>query len=134
MSDKPVFLLLLVLALVAPATHAAGAAATDEEARKFTVKLGDYRFDPNTIEVIAGRPVELTLVNRDFLTPHNLTLQDQAAGLAVDADVQPGISVTVRFTPRAPGTYTFYCNKRLLFFKSHREQGMEGHLIVREKP
>ena len=25
-----------------------------------------------------------------------------------------------------PGTYSFYCDKQLLFFPNHREEGMEG--------
>jgi hypothetical protein len=28
------------------------------------------------------------------------------------------------------GEYPFYCSKKLLFFKSHREKGMEGMLEV----
>jgi len=27
--------------------------------------------------------------------------------------------------------FAFYCDKRLLFFKSHHEKGMEGRLDVR---
>ncbi len=37
---------------------------------------------------------------------------------------------TVRFTPREPGAYPFYCDKKLLFFPSHRERGMEGVIEV----
>lgn len=37
---------------------------------------------------------------------------------------------TVRFTPNAAGEYPYYCEKRLLFFKSHRDKGMEGVLEV----
>jgi hypothetical protein len=29
------------------------------------------------------------------------------------------------------GTFPFYCDKKLLFFKSHHERGQEGHLEVR---
>jgi plastocyanin len=50
----------------------------------------------------------------------------------VDQDVGDGKSATVRFTPTHPGTFVFYCDKKLLFFKSHREKGMEGRLEVRE--
>ncbi|QAU35506.1 hypothetical protein [Janthinobacterium sp. 17J80-10] len=31
-----------------------------------------------------------------------------------------------------PGTYAFYCAKRLLGFKSHRQRGMAGVLEARE--
>ncbi len=38
----------------------------------------------------------------------------------------------IRFTPTRVGSYPFYCNKKLLFFESHREKGMEGILEVVE--
>ena len=79
----------------------------------------------------AGRPFELTLFNMDVLTRHNFTLKATDPGLELETDISPGTSVTVRLTPEVPGTYTFYCNKKLLFMKSHRERGMEGKLIVR---
>jgi len=49
-------------------------------------------------------------------------------------DIGAGETKTVRFTPVAPGTYTFYCKSKLLWFKSHREHGMEGTLTVLAKP
>jgi plastocyanin len=97
-----------------------------------TVTLADHRFTPDRLEVRVGQPVALTLVNRDRITPHNITLLNKAAGLDIDTDVPAGTSVTVEFTPSAAGTYTFYCDKKLPFLKSHREQGMEGTLIVRD--
>jgi hypothetical protein len=39
--------------------------------------------------------------------------------------------VTVKFTPAVAGTFAIYCDKKLLFFKSHREKGQEGTLEVR---
>jgi len=39
---------------------------------------------------------------------------------------------TVRFTPTKTGVYPMYCSKKLLFFASHREKGMEGELEVVE--
>ena len=48
-------------------------------------------------------------------------------------DLQPDeIIVSVRFTPVRPGRLTFFCDKKLLFFKSHREKGMTGTIEVRE--
>jgi plastocyanin len=96
-----------------------------------TLTLGDYRFDPDSIEVRSGQPVVLTLINKDGVTPHNFTLQDTAAGLDIDTGVSAGSTSTVTFTPEKPGTYTFYCSKKLPFMKSHRARGMEGTLIVR---
>jgi plastocyanin len=98
--------------------------------RSIAVKMGDYRFTPDEIAVRAGETVQLQLTNTDSLTPHNFTLKAENAGLDVDTDVSAGKTETVDITPLVPGTYKFYCNKKLLFFKSHRDRGMEGNLIV----
>jgi plastocyanin len=98
--------------------------------RSIAVKMGDYRFAPDEITVRAGETVQLQLTNTDSLTPHNFTLKAENAGLDVDTDVSAGKTETADITPRVPGTYKFYCNKKLLFFKSHRDRGMEGTLIV----
>lgn len=94
------------------------------------VHLGDYRYMPDSITVKSGETVRLKLTNTDKLTPHNFTLKAEGAGLDVDVDVSAGKTETVDITPLAPGSYTFYCNKKLPFFKSHRERGMEGTLVV----
>lgn len=99
-------------------------------AQEVSLRLGDYRYTPDTIEVQAGRPVALTLTNTDALMPHNFTLQDAAAGLAIDTDISAGTTAVVNFTAVKPGTYRFFCDKKLPFMKSHRERGMEGTLRV----
>jgi hypothetical protein len=45
--------------------------------------------------------------------------------------VPAGKTEIIRFTPTQRGLFTFYCDKKLLFFKSHRDKGMEGLLDVR---
>ncbi len=99
-------------------------------ARSIQVTLGDYRFKPDSITVDSGETVQLELTNTDSLTPHNFTLKDAPAGLDVDIDVSAGKTEIVDITPLAPGTYKYYCNKKLLFMKSHRDRGMEGTLVV----
>ena len=98
--------------------------------RSIAVEMGDYRFIPDEITVRAGETIQLHLTNTDRLTPHNFTLKAEKAGLNVDTDVSAGKTQAVDITPLVPGTYPFYCNKKLLFFKSHRDRGMEGTLIV----
>lgn len=100
--------------------------------QRATVIVDSYAYTPNHLVVRAGRPVELTLTSVTMLTPHNFILNDPAAGFAVEQDVGAGKSVVVRFTPTRPGMFTFYCDKKLLFFASHREKGMEGRLEARE--
>lgn len=124
-------LLLFTLNLVASPWSAA---ATDDGAQKFAVELGDYRYHPDTIEVTTGGKVILELHNRDSITPHNFTLKDESVGLNIDTNVPAGKTVKVEFTAPAAGSYTFYCNKKLLFLESHRERGMKGTLMVHAAP
>ena len=122
--DALIVLATLLLATVTSATRG------QESPQEISLSLGDYHFTPDSLEVQAGRPVVLTLTNTDMLTPHNFTLQDAAAGLDIDTDVSAGSTSVIEFTPVKPGSYTFFCNKKLLFMKSHRERGMEGTLRV----
>ena len=118
-------LLFACLLLLAPLVQAAAPVRTIE------VKMGDYRFMPDLITVQAGNTVRLVFTNTDSITPHNFTLKAKSAGMNVDIDVSAGDTKSVELTPTTPGIYTFYCDKRFLFFESHRERGMEGKLVVR---
>jgi hypothetical protein len=51
--------------------------------------------------------------------------------LRIHEEIPAGETVTVRFTPMVTGSFSIYCDKKLLFFKSHREKGMEAVLEVR---
>ena len=93
--------------------------------------LDDFRFIPDTFEVTAGHPVRLTLTNTDRITPHNFIIDNEQAGLNINTTVSAGKSTIIEFTPTTPGSYTFYCSKKLPFMKSHRQKGMEGTLIVK---
>ncbi len=95
--------------------------------QRATITLDSYSYGPDRLIAQAGKPVELTLTSVTTITPHNFIIKE----LAVEQDVGAGKTVTVRFTPMQPGTYLFYCDKKLLFLPSHREKGMEGRLEVR---
>lgn len=104
----------------------------DDGVQRATVILDSYSYSPAHLVVRVGKPVELTLKSVTFLVPHNFVLKEPAAGLDIDQNVGAGDTVTIRFTPTNTGIYTFYCDKKLLFFPSHREEGMEGSLEVTE--
>lgn len=104
--------------------------ADQDDIKVFEIKLGDYRFLPHKIQLIAGQPAILRLVNTDNITPHNFSLEDSGGGFDIDVDVLAGETIDVELTPAVAGQYTFYCGNKLLFMKSHREKGMEGTLIV----
>ncbi len=94
--------------------------------------IGDeYSFTPEHIIVRVNVPVELRIRKTNFLVPHNIIIDEPEAGIAVKESfgTKPKI---IRFTPKQTGKFPFYCDKKLLFFKSHREKGMEGVLEVVE--
>lgn len=99
--------------------------------QRATIILDSYSYTPNHVIVQAGKPVELFLTSITTITPHNFLLKDEATGLVIERDVGAGRTVTLQFTPVKPGIYQFYCDKKLLFFPSHQEKGMEGTLEVR---
>lgn len=123
------FTLLLTCLLSASILYA------DSTSRKIIeVKLGDYRYMPENIQLVVGQPVILHLVNTDSFTPHNFTLEDASDGLDVNVDIPAGESVDVQLMPLWQGSHTFYCTNKLWLMDSHREKGMEGTLTVIPRP
>lgn len=92
---------------------------------------GDYYYDPNYIIVKVNRPVELKVKKAAGYIPHNLVAKAPEAGIDFNIDLK-GDPQTVRFTPTKTGTYPIYCDKSILWFKTHREKGMEGMIEVVE--
>lgn len=99
--------------------------------QRATILLDSYSYTPSHIVVQSGKPVEFKLISNTLLTPHNFVLKDAGLGVDIDETVWGGGTEVVRFTPSQPGRYTFYCDKKLPFFPSHREEGMEGTLEVK---
>lgn len=92
---------------------------------------GEYFYDPNYIVVKVNKPVELKVKKAAGYIPHNLVAKAPEAGIEFNIDLK-GDPQTVRFTPKKTGKYPIYCDKSLLFFKTHREKGMEGMIEVVE--
>jgi plastocyanin domain-containing protein len=95
------------------------------------IEGGSYFFKPNHVIVKVNVPVELTVSVENGLIPHTFVIQSPEAGISVDEKLS-GDAKNIRFTPRTVGKFHFYCKNKLLFFKSHREKGMEGVLEVVE--
>ncbi|MGR9099806.1 MAG: cupredoxin domain-containing protein [Gammaproteobacteria bacterium] len=91
----------------------------------------NYSFNPDRIVVKANVPVVLRVKKEKGFIPHDFTLKNAAAGIEIkeSLDEKPKI---IRFTPTQAGTMTFYCGEKFLFFKSHRDKGMQGTLEVVE--
>jgi plastocyanin len=88
-----------------------------------------YRFGPSEVRVSPGQSVRLTLTN-DSSMPHNIEFEFPDGEVEFPQNLEPGETGTLEFlAPGEPGTYTFYCP-----VGNHREQGMEGVLIVEAGP
>ena len=99
--------------------------------QKVEVLAGSYFFKPSYIIVKLNVPVELTIRKEAGATPHDIVISAPEAGINVQESLGTEPKV-IKFTPTKVGKYPFYCDKRFLFFKSHRERGMEGTLEVIE--
>jgi nitrite reductase (NO-forming) len=93
--------------------------------QQLTVRaLDTMRFDPGTLNVPVGQPVQLTLKNDGALI-HDLALSDGvAAPFTVEANGKASASATL--TIMQPGTYTYVCAQ-----PGHEAAGMKGTLVAR---
>jgi plastocyanin len=92
---------------------------------------GEYYFDPSVVVVKVNVPVELTVKKMGGITPHDIVLKAPQA----DLDVKISLSSEpkkINFMATKTGSYPFECSERFLFFKSHKDRGMQGVLEVVE--
>ena len=102
----------------------AGPISSSAGAQPVTVTVGNsMSFDPATISVTAGRPVELMLRNNGQM-PHDLTLSDGVAQ-PVKITANGGQTAGGSFTIDKPGNYTFECS-----MPGHAAAGMRGTITV----
>lgn len=90
---------------------------------------GEFFFNPNYIVVKVNKPVELKVKKTAGYILHNLIVKAPEAGIDFTIDLKSD-SQAVRFTPIKTGKYPIYCDKKMFWFKSHREKGMEGLIEV----
>jgi plastocyanin domain-containing protein len=99
--------------------------------QRISVLGGEYFYDPDYIIVKVNVPVELKIRKEPSIVPHNIIAKESDAGIDFKESIGTDPKV-IKFTPKKIGKYPFYCDKRLLFLKGHRERGMEGILEVTE--
>ena len=133
---RTIALLLLItfhfIALNAQAQEKVYRAAIDGDGvQRVQITGGSYYYEPNHIIVKINVPVELTFKKDPGIAPHNILIKAPEAGIDINEDMRTE-PVTVTFTPVKTGKFAMYCDKRFLFFKNHREKGMEGILEVVE--
>jgi plastocyanin len=90
---------------------------------------GEYYFDPNYIVVKVNVPVELSVKKATGYVPHNIAVNAPEAGIGFKVDLSDK-DKTVKFTPTKVGKYEMMCDKKLLWFKSHKDRGMDGFIEV----
>lgn len=99
--------------------------------QRVEVLAGDYFFRPGHIVVKVNVPVELMARKETFITPHDIVIDAPEAGISIKESLEREPR-SFTFTPTKAGKYPVYCDKKLLFMKSHRAKGMEGILEVVE--
>jgi uncharacterized cupredoxin-like copper-binding protein len=129
-----------VLLLAGLLSACAGGAAPTQ----ITVTMTEFGFEPNSITVTAGSPVELTLVNEgaiehDFVIEvipvtdvsssnsgeHHMST-DEHSEFDLHTSTAAGETNTLTFTPTESGTYQIICS-----VPGHLDAGMTGELIVK---
>ena len=128
--------MLKILASLALVAAAAAPAQNFSRAALVKVTLADYKFIPPTIQLRAGTPVILRLVNaagqpHEFAAPEffkSATVRPSDAksiNKEGEAEVAGGKQVDIALVPKA-GTYHLQCNK-----PGHAILGMEGTIVVK---
>jgi uncharacterized cupredoxin-like copper-binding protein len=93
-------------------------------AQQVTLTVGNsMSFEPATIRVNAGQPVELILRN-DGQMPHDFTLSNGVAQ-PVKVTANAGQTASATFALHQPGAYTFECS-----MPGHALAGMHGTITV----
>lgn len=107
------------------------AAIDNDGTQRAEIIGGEYFFEPYHIIVKINVPVELRVRKKPGIVPHDIIVNAPEAGINFKEDLSKEPKV-IKFTPKKAGKYPVYCSKKLLFFKSHKERGMEGLLEVIE--
>ena len=76
-------------------------------------------------------PVELKIRKEPGVIPHDIVLKAPEAGIDFRQELKETPEIS-KFTPTKTVTYPFTCDKKLLFFESHKDKGMTGTLEVRD--
>lgn len=89
------------------------------------VRTSEWKFEPGTFSVEAGKSVTLVLRNVGKIE-HDLKVSSlTAAGKEVELAAKAGEAASVEFTPDKPGIYEITCT-----LPGHKSAGMVGKLEV----
>ncbi|MBI4493153.1 MAG: cupredoxin domain-containing protein [Chloroflexi bacterium] len=92
---------------------------------ELVVKASEWKFEPNTFRVDAGKPTKLVLRNMGKIE-HDLTIPGLAAGgREVKLEAKAGETASVEFTADKPGVYEVACT-----LPAHKDAGMVAKVEV----
>ncbi len=97
--------------------------------QRLEMEGGEYYFKPERVVLKVGVPVELFVRKTPGFIPHNIVMDSGDAGMSFKENFDKK-GITIKFTPTETGDFEFWCDKKFLFFKSHRAKGMEGVIEV----
>ena len=101
---------------------AASASAADAPVVNVT-GMDNMKFDPSTIQVKAGQPVNIAFKNGGII-PHDFVTTGADTNVKL-LNVPSGQTKTATFLANKPGTYQVICNQ-----PGHKEAGMVAQIVV----
>jgi len=90
--------------------------------REIHITAKKFDFTPDTITLKKGEPVVLVISSQD--RNHGFNLR----GFGIRADIKPGGTARIRFTPNKTGRFTFSCD----VFCGDGHEDMTGTIVVTE--
>ena len=125
--------LLLSACAVSPEANTVASAPNFANATPVEIKLTNFAFQPDDLQLRAGQPYAISFTNEGF--PHDWTAPEFFANAQIApadmakvnggmVDVAPGNTVVVHLVP-ARGSYQIICAK-----PGHADRGMTGSISV----
>jgi plastocyanin domain-containing protein len=125
------FISLFLISGAAAQKNTVSAVIDNDGVQRVDVLAGRYFFKPDHIIAKVNVPVEIKIRKEPSIVPHDFVIKAPDAGMDILESLSSEPKL-IKFTPTKPGRYFFYCDKKMIFSKSHREKGMEGVLEVTE--
>jgi uncharacterized cupredoxin-like copper-binding protein len=125
---RRLFPLIPLTLLLAACGGSSGGGGGDNSSVLQTIQISEkeYSLNPSSITVPKAGTYAFEVTN-DGQTAHALEIEESGGGNEEETgDIQPGAKKTIEFTFSAGGSYEMYCP-----IDGHRQQGMEGAIMVR---
>jgi len=137
------YVLLILAGLALSFAACAPIPTASSNLQQASLEANEFKYQPATIEVEAGRPVKITLNNKGTIEhdwsiakmPATAIKQQSESTMGHDmSGMNPelhmsamnGKGTQIEFIPTVPGKYEFYCT-----IAGHKEAGMVGTLVVK---